>query len=226
VSGPVRQLPLDLPVDPSHGREDFLVSPSNERAFVTFERWPDWPDRVLLLVGPAGSGKSHLGAIWAERAGALRLQARSLAVAELPELVRRPLLLEDADAPGVAETAFFHLLNLVRDQGSWLVVTASRLPDTWGLQTADLLSRLRLAPYVEMGPPDDFLVKAVLVKLFTDRQLLVETSVIDYVALRIERSLEAAQRVVAALDREALAQGRRVTRPMAGEVLRRLEDLS
>jgi chromosomal replication initiation ATPase DnaA len=219
----MRQLPLELPVEPSYGRDDFLVSPSNERAFATFERWPDWPDRVLLLVGPTGAGKSHLAAIWADRVGARRMSAAQLATADLPDLVLQPLVLEDADSPGVVEAAFFHLLNLVRGSASWLVVTARSLPDTWGLQTRDLLSRLRLAPAVEIAPPDDGLVRAVLVKLFADRQLYIEAPVIDFLALRIERSLDGARRVVEALDREALAQGRRVTRPMAGEVIRRME---
>ena len=219
----MRQLPLDLPVEPRYGRDDFLVAPSNEQAFSTVERWPDWPDRVLLLVGPTGAGKSHLGAIWAERVGALRLKAAELATADLPGLVLQPLLLEDADDAGVIEPAFFHLLNLVRGSASWLVVTARSLPGSWGLQTADLLSRLRLAPVVEISPPDDDLVRAVLIKLFDDRQLQVDTTVIDFLALRIERSLDAARKVVEALDQEALALGRRVTRPMAAALVRRME---
>ena len=94
--------------------------------------------------------------------------------------------------------------------------------EAWGLATPDLLSRLRLAPSVALEPPDDALLKAVLVKLFIDRQLVVDTSVVDYLALRIERSLARAGEVVSALDREALSRGRRITRPMAADVLHRI----
>ena len=219
-----RQLTLDLPVETRFGREDFLVSPCNEPAFAMFERWPDWPDRVLLLLGPVGAGKSHLGHIWAQQAGATVLSTSQLAKTDLPALVAAgAILLEDADLARGNEAEFFHLLNLVRSAPScFLVVTARSWPDAWGLKTADLLSRLRLAPAIEIGEPDDALVRAVLVKLFHDRQLEVDISVVEYLALRIERSLAAARNIVDVLDREALRAGRSITRPMASEVLRGL----
>ena len=219
-----RQLTLDLPVEPRFGREDFLVSPSNARAWDMFETWPNWPDRVLLLLGPTGAGKSHLATIWATRGGARTLNATALPLADLPALARAPaILLEDADAAPKVENELFHLLNLVRESDTYLVITARRWPDSWGLATRDLLSRLRLAPAIEIGEPDDALVRAVLVKLFVDRQLVVDTSVVEYLALRIERSLDAARAVVEELDREALALRRPITRPVAAEVLRRLD---
>lgn len=220
-----RQLTLDLPIETRFGREDFLVSPSNADAFETFEGWPAWPDRVLLLLGPTGAGKSHLGAIWAARSHARILPASALAGSDVSALAGAgPLLLEDVDSARGIEAQLFHLLNLVRNSAnSWLVLTARAWPDGWGLRTADLLSRLRLAPAVEIAEPDDALVRAVLVKHFIDRQLVVDTTVVEYLAMRIERSLDAARQVVEALDQEALMAGRRITRPMAGDVLRALE---
>ena len=218
-----RQLTLDLPVETRFGREDFLVSPSNSDAWSAFERWPDWPHPVHLLLGPTGSGKSHLANIWAERAHARILAASALPLAHLPALAQAgAVLIEDADRATGVETELFHLINLVRETGASLAITARSWPDSWNLQTADLLSRLRLAPAVEIREPDDALVRAVLVKLFVDRQLVVDTSVVEFLALRIDRSLDAARAVVEALDREALALGRAITRPVASEVVKRL----
>jgi chromosomal replication initiation ATPase DnaA len=220
-----RQLTLDLPIETRFGREDFLVSPSNADAFDMIERWPQWPDRVLLLLGPTGAGKSHLGAIWAERSRARTLLASDLVDADVPTLAADgPILLEGVEEARGVEAALFHLLNSVRTaRDGWLLITARAWPDGWGLRTPDLISRLRLAPAVEIAEPDDALVRAVLVKHFIDRQLVVDTTVVEYLAMRIERSLEAARQVVEALDREALMAGRRITRPMAGDVLRALE---
>ncbi len=100
-----------------------------------------------------------------------------------------------------------------------MLLTCEKPPDQWGLRTADLVSRLRLAPSVSIGAPDDALLKAVLVKLFVDRQLVVDTSVVDYIALRIERSLARAAEFVTLLDKEALSRGRRVSRAIAAEIL-------
>ncbi|MGO4704285.1 DnaA/Hda family protein [Microvirga sp. 2MCAF38] len=220
-----KQLTFDLPVDPRFEREDFLVSPSNEQAYGLIERWPDWPDNILILKGPRGSGKSHLAAIWAASAHAWTVDAFEVTGDKVPHLISNgTLAIEDADRAEMDEAAFFHLLNLARERKAFILVTCEKSPDGWGLRTPDLLSRLRLAPIVTLDAPDDALLKAVLVKLFVDRQLVVDTTVVDYIALRIERSLSKASDVVAALDKEALSRGRRVSRAIAAEILGTAQD--
>jgi chromosomal replication initiation ATPase DnaA len=221
----MRQLVLDLPVEPRFGPDDFLVSPSNEEAYGFLERWPDWPNSFLHLRGPKGSGKSHLASIWAQRADAPVLKGSSVtdelaaALADVSALV-----LEDMDQGPLAEGALFHLVNIARERRLSLLFTSAEPFERCGIGTPDLLSRLRLAPSVDIHPPDDALLKAVLVKLFVDRQLVVDTSVVEYIATRIERSLARAAEVVAALDREGLSRGRRITRPVAAALLAERDD--
>ncbi len=197
-----------------------MPAPENFQALALIDAWPNWPAPTLLLQGPAGSGKSHLGAIWARSSGALTLTGNGLAQFSPNDVGARSVLVDDADQVGASEASLFHLINLARENGSSLLLTARQPPDMWGLETPDLRSRLRLAPMTVLAPPEASLVQAVLFKLFSDRQLVVERSVIDYIALRLERSLDATRAIVAALDKEALARGKRVTRSMAAEYFR------
>jgi chromosomal replication initiation ATPase DnaA len=218
---PPTQLPLELPIAPSLGREDFLAAPCNRAAVAAIDQWPDWPDPFLMLLGPPGCGKSHLCAIWAQKADALAVAPG--AVPSLESLVAaapRAIVFDGVDCVS-DETALFHLLNFAKENGAFLLMSARRPPRAGEIRLPDLLSRLRRAPMIEIGAPDDDLIRAVLEKLFRDRQLIVDASLLDYAALRLERSLDAACAFALELDREALARGRRATRVLAGEVLER-----
>jgi chromosomal replication initiation ATPase DnaA len=215
-----QQLPLALAHAPQYGRETFMSGPSNNAALKLIEAWPDWPSPVVLVTGPTGSGKSHLAHIWAERAKARILEAAGLSVAMLPELdAGSALAIEDIDAGPVPEAALFHMINRAKELGAWLLFTARQPAETWRVDLPDLRSRLRLAAPVTLGAPDEELLRRVLVKLFADRQLIVDKPVIDYLVVRMERSLSFAAALVRALDSATLAAGRRITRPVAAQIL-------
>jgi chromosomal replication initiation ATPase DnaA len=215
------QLALALDHAESLAREDFLPGPSNAAALALVERWPDWPSRTVLLRGPEGSGKSHLAAIWAREAGARTVAPHALDGADVPiALATGALVLENLAEGRFDEAALFHLLNLAREERAFVLITARTAPATWRIATPDLASRLRALPVVALTAPDDALLRAVIVKLFADRQLAVDESLVSYLANRIERSFAAAKTAVEALDREALRLKRPVTRALAGELFR------
>jgi chromosomal replication initiation ATPase DnaA len=216
-----RQLALALDHAESFAREDFLSGPSNEQALALIDSWPDWPFRAAVLAGPAGSGKSHLAAIFAEQAGARFLAARALAETALPTaLATGALVVEDLAEGAFEERALFHLINLAREQEAYLLLTARSRPAGWSFALRDVGSRLKALPVVVTAAPDDALLRAVLVKLFADRQLAVDESLIGYLLTRIERSFAAAQTVVERLDREAMRRQRPLTRALAAELWR------
>jgi chromosomal replication initiation ATPase DnaA len=215
------QLALALGHAESFAREDFLEGPTNAAALKLIAAWPDWPNRVTALVGPQGCGKSHLAAIWAEASGARFISARALAETSPPAaLATGALVIEDMSEWQVAEHALFHLLNLAREDDAFILLTARTAPGAWSVGLRDLASRLRALPVVTMATPDDALLRAVIVKLCADRQLMLDESVVGYLVTRIERSMEAARAAVALLDREALQQKRSITRSLAAELFR------
>jgi chromosomal replication initiation ATPase DnaA len=223
TNGPQQPTQLALALDhaESLAREDFLAGPPNAAALALIERWPDWPSRAVLLRGPEGSGKSHLAAIWARTAGARTLSPRALDSTEVPvALATGALVLENLSPGRFDEAALFHLLNLAREERAFLLITARTAPSTWRIDLPDLASRLRALAVVALAAPDDALLRAVIVKLFADRQLMVDESLVSFLANRIERSFAAARAAVAALDREALRLKRPVNRALAGELFR------
>lgn len=214
-----RQLPLALDHRPGRSRDDLVVTPANREALALVDRWPDWPSFLAVLVGPPGSGKSHLAAVWRERSGAVELGPDSLSAYEALEGGLPSMLVDDADTPALDEEALFHLLNAARAAGSSVLLTARRAPVNWGVQLPDLASRLKAAALAEIGAPDDALLEGVVAKLFADRQVEVEPHVVQFVTRRMERSLTAAMWLVEALDRAALERKGRITRALAAEVL-------
>jgi chromosomal replication initiation ATPase DnaA len=223
VAGSVqpRQLAFALPHAESLSRDNFLEGPANAAGLALVDSWPDWPNRVMLLVGPEGSGKSHLAAIWAEEAGARATSAQALTAAAVPgALATGALVVEDLKPSEFDERALFHLLNLAREDAAFVLITARAAPSALPIELRDLRSRLRAVPTVPLLPPDDQLLRALIVKFCADRQLSVDESVVSFVATRIERSFAAARQAVELLDTEALRLGRPVTRALAAELLR------
>lgn len=214
-----RQLALDLTIAPSLTRADFVVGEANHLALALLDRWPDWPRPGLVLHGPEGAGKTHLVQLWLARAGGERIDAAGLAGSEAAAPAARPLAVEDVDR-GVDETALLHLYNRAMEAGAGLVVTGRAPPAAWPIRLPDLRSRLLALPAAAVAAPDDALLRAVLAKLFADRQLKVDDRVLAYLPTRMERSYAAARALVAAIDRAALAAHREVTLALAGAVLR------
>jgi chromosomal replication initiation ATPase DnaA len=212
---------LALPHEERLTREDFLEGPANEAALALIDQWPDWPNRIMVLVGAEGSGKSHLAAIWAEQAGARATSAHALTAEAVPgALATGALVVEDLKPGDFDERAMFHLMNLARQDDAFVLMTARIAPSNFEIELRDLRSRLRAVPTVTLLPPDDLLFRGLIVKFCADRQMSVDETVVSYLTNRIERSYVAVRQAVELLDTEALRLGRPVTRALAAELFR------
>lgn len=214
------QLTLDLAHRPALGAEDFFLSNNNALSVALIDSWPRWPQYGCVLTGPEASGKTHLVNVWRLRSGAELIAAGDLDLARLGTLdVARPLAIEDIDRGGGDEETLFHLLNRVREAGGQVLLTTRVEPGLLPIGLRDLRSRLLALPTVAIEPPDDDLLRAVLVKQFADRQIGVDPALVDYLLKRMERSMKALASIVDALDRGTLGTGRRITRPLARQIL-------
>jgi chromosomal replication initiation ATPase DnaA len=215
------QLAIDLPFRPAFGRADFLASDCNAAALGRIDSWPDWRGRALVLYGPAGSGKSHLAQLWREKTGARLIAGEALTGQDPTALATLPGVAVD-DGERAPEQALLHLFNCCRETGAGLLIVARQAPASWPIALPDLASRLRGADAVGIGPPDDALLAAVLVKHFADRQLMVAPEVVAYLVPRMERSFASAAALTAGLDRLALSAKRPVGLALARQALAEL----
>jgi len=222
------QLTLALGSWPSLDDADFVVTPSNRTARAWIDRYPDWPTPLLGLHGPAGSGKSHLLHLWQQRTGALLIDPAALTPQTLPALIgeARAAAMDfgavDLALPGkVDERALLHLYNMMGERRGHLLVAARLAPARWAVALPDLRSRLGASASAPIDAPDDLLLAAVLGKLFADRQLRPPADVVPFLAARMERSLDAAARIVDQLDRKAMDSRRSISVALARDLLDR-----
>lgn len=213
------QFVLDLGFRTALNRDDFIVAPCNAGAVAAIDRWPDWRGGMMALCGPPGSGKTHLAEVWRSASGARCIEGHALKADDLPGLMSvRALVVENGENLR-DENALFHLFNMATEEKVCLLLTGQRAPARWNVKLADLASRLSVIPVYTLAPPDDETLRAVLEKLFRDRQLSLTAKLADYLLMRMERSFAVARDVTAALDRASMAQKRKLTVALAREVL-------
>lgn len=210
------QIPFDLGHRTAMGRDDFLIAPNNQDAVAWIDLWPDWPAPLLILYGPAASGKSHLAAVWGEKSNAACVHPATLNDESIRQIasVAKHVILEDADrliGNVEAEKGLFHLYNLFKEEKRSILLTLVEPPVRRAFALPDLASRLRAAPAVAIREPDDILLGSILVKMFTDRQLRVGQDVINYIVSHMERSFEEARRIAEEADRRAMVEKRAIS---------------
>jgi chromosomal replication initiation ATPase DnaA len=210
-----KQLLLDLPLRPALGRDDFLVTTSNAAAVELIDQWPNWPSYGAIILGPAGSGKSHLLEVWRQKTSATYCLDSELEIEKIPSLFQNKTLALELSG-NCDERAFFHTLNYVKQESAHILITSQTMPQ---VQLPDLKSRLNALPVVSILPPDDDLLRGVLVKLFADRQIDADETMIKYILLRMPRSLQAARSLVTEIDQVAMTEKAEITRPFVARVM-------
>lgn len=223
----VEQLPFDFPLLNAQSFDDFAIGESNKSAVKLLNLWPNWGHHALMVVGPNACGKSHLINSFKNQYGGMLIDPLNLpSVTDISAGLNKenPIILMDNAHLVSDETGFFHIFNSVKEAGGWLLLTALKPPQFWAFTLPDLSSRLKAVPYVEISLPDEGLLRAVLIKQFSDHQLRVNDAVISFLIKRMERSFEGANRLVSLIDNAALSEGKNITVPLAKEAIKIYEE--
>ncbi len=225
------QIAFNFAPHPYLGREDFMVAKCNFEAVQTVDSWPEWPFFAVCLYGPSGCGKTHLSRIFSDRVSVLThfpykipsIKAQNLTM-EMPfELFARHrcLIIEDLDNQ-INQEAMFHLYNLYRNEGGNILFTSTQAPARWAFSLADLQSRLNIVPAIAIDEPDDELLSALIVKLFSDRQLMISPELVNYMVKNMQRSFTYCNKLVAEIDQISLMRKRAISLPIIKEAINNL----
>ncbi|MGY9034177.1 MAG: chromosomal replication initiator DnaA [Rhodobacterales bacterium] len=216
------QLSFSLPKKETLDRDNYFVSQANQGAVSLIEDWINWPSRKLILVGSEGSGKTHLGHLWASEVGATIINATTLMEQQVSELSKAPVLVEDINEiqrNQPVEIVLFHLHNLLYSEGHSLLMTSQILPGRLSFSLEDLQSRIEASTIAKLHPVDDDLLGAILIKMFADRQIYFSDKLLTYVLSRVERSYTAAKLFVEEVDSKAMAESRVIGKKLVRDIL-------
>ena len=216
------QLSFSLPKKETLDRDNYFVSQANQGAVSLIEDWINWPSQKLILVGSEGSGKTHLGHLWADEVGATIISATTLMEQQISELSKAPVLVEDINEiqrNQPVEIVLFHLHNLLYSEGHSLLMTSQILPGRLSFSLEDLQSRIEASTIAKLHPVDDDLLGAILIKMFADRQIYFSDKLLTYVLSRVERSYTAAKLFVEEVDSKAMAESRVIGKKLVRDIL-------
>ena len=222
------QFPLLFEPQKQYLRQDFMVSNCNRNAYKAVEMWPEWPFFSMLIFGPKGCGKTHLAHIFAENVclkskktfGVRILQASDIKTSKVARIHKEnPCLIVENVSMKIDEEAFFHLFNVYQNEGGSILFTSEKPFAHLSLRLPDLVSRLKMVPCVPILSPDDDMLEALIIKLFTDRQISVSAEVLNYIIQNMERSFSYAERLVAEADKISLSLKRAVSVPMIKQAM-------
>ena len=225
------QLVLGLSLKEALEKEDFFISSSNLEAVTLLDNTDRWGSGVLLLVGPKGSGKTHLSLVWCKENKAKHLNLETI-LQEMEKGLNHDLvcvedidIIENAERPKKSkiEEGIFHLINSVGSRGGKLLISSSKMPNALSIGLKDLESRLQSFSKTNIKEPDDRLVMALLLKYFNDRQIHIKHSNLTYIATRINRTYSSIYEFVNYIDHKSLVLNTKLTRPFIDAALTQTE---
>ena len=214
------QIAFKFSPHPYLGRDDFMVSKCNFEAFHIIDCWPDWPFFAICLYRPTGCGKTHLGQIFSDKISVATnypykipsIKAQNIQLDTPHNLFKKHkcLIVENLSSD-INQEAIFHLYNLYRNEGGNILFTSEQAPARMDITLPDLRSRLNIIPSIEIHEPDDDMLSALIIKLFTDRQLIISPEILEYMIKNMHRSFYFCNKLVEEIDNISLSRKRAIT---------------
>ncbi|MCH2540962.1 MAG: DnaA/Hda family protein [Alphaproteobacteria bacterium] len=215
------QLSLNLKKKGIYEKDDFLVSSSNKEAYKLVNSWPEWRSRKIIIFGDSGTGKTHLSKIWQKNTSAIILNLNQLKKIKFESFFKKKniFIIENISdffdkinnkEKNNLEKQLLHFYNLIEEKKGYLLLTSLIAPKLWKISLPDLKSRILSSIAVKIKKPNDQLLSSVLVKLFVDKQILIDKKIIKFIVYRSERSFANLENIVNKIDKQSLITKKKI----------------
>ena len=215
------QLSLNLKKKKIYEKDDFLVSNSNKEAYKLINSWPEWRSRKIIIFGDSGTGKTHLSKIWENKTSAIILNLNKLKKIKFESFFQKKniFIIENISSffdkinkkeKNNLEKKLLHFYNLIEEKKGYLLLTSLIAPKLWKISLPDLKSRFLSSIAVKIKKPNDELLSSVLVKLFVDKQILIDKKIIKFIVYRSERSFANLENIVNKIDKQSLITKKKI----------------
>ena len=216
------QLIFNFPFKRNYLKQDFYVSENNFKAFKLIESWPKWPSRLVNIFGPRGCGKTHLINILKTKINSIIKLSNNISVEILKEYKTKECLIIDNYKGDVDEKILYSLINQANQDNKYIII--SSLTSIKKLKTTleDLKSRFTSFVDIGIDLPTDDLIRVILTKNFSDKQIQVSEKNIEYILRNIERSYEKINTFSNSIDSLSLTKAQPIKLHLIKKVLNEL----
>ncbi len=213
------QLIFRFPFKATYYKKDFYVSSNNFSAYRLLENWPDWPDKLINIHGFRGCGKTHLINILKKKTNIHIFDANEINDTILEKIKDTKGLIIDNFKNNIAENLFYSLINQVKQDDQYIVINSLKPIKQSNIQLIDLKSRLESFINISINLPTDDLLRVILTKTFSDKQITVNIKFLEYILKNIDRSYEKIFKFVKDIDNESLSSGKSININLIKKVL-------
>ena len=215
------QLTFKFPFKTTYYKNDFYVSSNNFEVYKLLESWPNWPSKNINIFGPKGSGKTHLANILKKQINSSIFEACNLTNESLQKIKSKKCLIIDNYNNNIDEKLLYSTLNQANQENQYVVINSQSSIKNTDVNLADLKSRFDSFINLGIKLPTDELLRVILTKSFSDKQIKVNIKLLEYILKNIDRSYEKVFEFIKKIDSESLSTGKSININLIKKVLKK-----
>ena len=215
------QLVFKFPFSTTYFEKDFYVSSNNFEAYKLLENWPNWPGKKINVFGPHGCGKTHLANILNKKINSIFVRADKLKENTLKDLDQKDCLIIEDYQNNIDEKFFYTILNIFNQTNKYIVINSVKPINKFDIKLIDLKSRLDNFINLGIKLPSDDLLRVIITKYFSDKQIRINVKILEYILKNIERSYEKVFKFIKDVDILSLSTGKSININLIKKVLKK-----